>query len=48
MSSLSPSRSNPRVPCNSGVLPHIDFSKWADPHHGGGGGGGHVGGPFHF
>lgn len=21
---------NPRVPCRSGVLPSIDFSKWAD------------------
>lgn len=24
------SRSNPRVPCKSGILPSIDFSKWAD------------------
>ncbi|XP_068231382.1 peroxidase-like [Palaemon carinicauda] len=23
---------NPRVPCNSGILPRMDLSKWRDPH----------------
>ena len=23
---------NPRVPCNSGVIPRIDFTKWIDSH----------------
>ncbi|KAK4320758.1 hypothetical protein Pmani_008413, partial [Petrolisthes manimaculis] len=25
---------NPRVPCNSGILPRMDISKWRDPHGG--------------